>query len=235
MGRRKMEEKDSVHVTINGIHLAGEKGMTILDLAVRNGIAIPTLCHRPELSLLGACRLCVVEVEGSRTLVGSCHTPIAEGMVIHTDSSRVIEARLIIIELLLSTHAGNCFMCDKANMCELRKLAAEFGVGIPGFKVRKRYYPVDDISPYIERDLSKCILCRRCVRACMEIAGGHEGIFGIAYRGFDSKVIFGTDQPVDSEICRDCDVCISLCPTGALKRKRVQGARKSGTPLFITT
>jgi len=230
-----MEAKDSVHITINGRHLTGEKGMTILDLAAQNGIVIPTLCHRPELSPLGACRLCVVEVEGSRTLVGSCHTPIAEGMVIHTNSSRVMETRFVIVELLLSTHTGNCFLCDKANICELRKIAAELGVGIPRFKARKRYYPVDDVSLYIERDLSKCILCRRCIRACNEIAGEPAGVLSIAYRGFDSKVIFGMDQPLDSEACRDCDACVSLCPTGALRRKRMPGSRKSGTALFITT
>jgi NADH dehydrogenase/NADH:ubiquinone oxidoreductase subunit G len=225
----------SINVTINGRKLTGDKGMTILELAVQNGIAIPTLCHRPELSPLGACRLCVVEVENSRTLVGSCHTPISEGMVVNTNSARVMAARTMIIELLLSTHAGNCFMCDKANICELRKLAAELGVGIPRFKVKKRYYEVEDKSPYIERDLSKCILCRRCTRACAEIAGGTAKVFSIGYRGFDSKVIFGMDQPIDIEVCRDCDVCISLCPTGALRRKREPGSQKRGRALLITT
>jgi NADH dehydrogenase/NADH:ubiquinone oxidoreductase subunit G len=225
----------SINVTINGRKLTGDKGMTILELAVQNGIAIPTLCHRPELSPLGACRLCVVEVENSRTLVGSCHTPISEGMVVNTNSARVMATRTMIIELLLSTHAGNCFMCDKANICELRKLAAELGVGIPRFKVRKRYYEVEDKSPYIERDLSKCILCRRCTRACAEIAGGTAKVFSIGYRGFDSKVIFGMDQPIDIEVCRDCDVCISLCPTGALRRKREPGSQKRGRALLITT
>lgn len=224
----------SIDVTINGQKFTGESGMTILELAVQNGIAIPTLCHRPELSPLGACRLCVVEVEGSRNLVGSCHTPVTEGMVVHTNSARVMATRSMIIELLLSTHAGNCFMCDKANICELRKLAAELEVGIPGFEVRKRYYAVEDVSAYIERDLSKCILCRRCMRACAEIAKGHMKVFSIGYRGFDSKVIFGMDQPVDTEVCRDCDVCISFCPTGALRRKREPGSQKSGTALLIT-
>ena len=224
---------DSVNVTVNGVQLTGNKGMTILELATQNGIDIPTLCYRPELSPLGACRLCVVEVEGSRVLQGSCHTPISDGMVVLTHSPKVMEARRIIIELLLSTHAGNCYMCDKANICELRKIAAEMEVGIPRFRVRRRYYPVEDISPYIERDLSKCILCRRCLRACMETAS-NAGIFSIAYRGFDSKVIFGMDQPVDGEACRDCDVCISVCPTGALRRKREQGKRKSGNALLVS-
>ena len=225
---------ESVNVTINGMELKGDKGMTILELAVQNGIAIPTLCHRPELSPLGACRLCVVEVEGARTLVGSCHTPITEGMVVYTNSQRVREARFVILELLLTTHAGNCFMCDKANICELRQLAAELEVAIPRFKARKHYSEVEDVSPYIERDLSKCILCRRCVRACAEIAGGSTGVFSIGYRGFDSKVIYDTDQPVDSELCRDCDVCVSFCPTGALRRKREPGKQKSGQALLIT-
>jgi NADH dehydrogenase/NADH:ubiquinone oxidoreductase subunit G len=153
-------------------------------------------------------------------------------MIVHTHSQKVIEARRVIIELLLSSHAGNCFMCDKANICKLRKIAAELEVDIPRFKVRKRYYPVEDVSPYIERDLSKCILCRRCLRACMETKGNAR-MFSIAYRGFDSKVIYGMDQPVDGEACRDCDVCVSVCPTGALMRKEVPGTRKSGDVLLI--
>jgi NADH dehydrogenase/NADH:ubiquinone oxidoreductase subunit G len=207
-----------VRVTINGTQMSGREGMTILELARENGIDIPTLCYISELSPTGACRVCVVEVEGSRTLVGSCHTPITEGMVIYTDSPRVLETRKIIVELLLASHCGSCWMCEKANMCELRKVAAELEVGIPRFQVRKRYYPVEDVSPYIQRDLSKCILCRRCVRACNEIA--KQNIFGIAYRGFNSKVVVDFDQPLDKEVCRDCDACISVCPTGALSRPR---------------
>lgn len=220
-----------MNVTLNGTQLSGREGMTILELARDNAIDIPTLCYRPELPPIGACRICVVEVEGSRTLVGSCHTPITEGMVIHTHSTKVLETRRVIIELLLSSHCGSCFMCDKANICELRKIAADLEVGLPRFTVRKRYYPIEDVSPYVVRDLSKCILCRRCVRACSEIR--KERVFSIAYRGFDSKVIVGLDQPIDTDVCRDCDVCISICPTGALGKRREIREEKKGEPLVI--
>jgi len=227
-----MDSIDKIDLTINGSTVSGRQGMTILEVAQENGIDIPTLCHKPELSLLGACRICVVEVEGSQTLAGSCHTPIAPGMVIHTHSPRVLEARRVIVELLLASHCGSCFMCDKANVCELRKIAADLEVGLPRFTVRKRYYPLEDVSPYIVRDLTKCILCRRCVRGCKEIA--KQNVFGIAYRGFDSKVVVDFDQPIDKEVCRDCDVCTSLCPTGALSKRSEIREEKKGKPLFIS-
>ncbi len=221
-----------VTVTIDGTQVSGGDGMTILELAQENSIDIPTLCHIPELPPTGACRVCVVEVEGSRTLVGSCHTPITQGMVIYTCSPKVLETRKVIVELLLASHCGSCFMCDKANICELRKIAADLEVGLPRFQVRKRYFPIEDVSPYLQRDLSKCILCRRCVRACSEIA--KQNVFSIAYRGFDSKVIVDFDQPIDKDVCRDCDVCISLCPTGALSKPRKLSEEKKGKPLVIS-
>lgn len=226
-----MATAKEIHVTINGRKVTGREGMTILELARENGIDIPTLCYRPELPPIGVCRICVVEVEGSRTLVGSCHTPVTEGMVVQTHSPRVLEARKLIVELLLGSHCGNCFMCDKANICELRKLAAELEVGLPRFKGRKRYYATEDVSPYIVRDLSKCILCRRCVRACAEIKKAK--VLGVGYRGFDSKIVAGLDQPVNAEACRDCDVCVSVCPTGALSKKKVGREVKKGKPLVV--
>ena len=223
--------KDIV-ITINGSKLSGREGMTILEVARENGIDIPTLCYSPELIPIGACRICVVEVEGSKTLVGSCHTPITQEMVIYTHSLKVLEARKAMVELLLASHPDNCLVCDKANRCELRKIAADLEVGLPRFKSRKRYYPIEDVSPYIVRDLSKCILCRRCIRACSEIK--KADVFAMAYRGFDSKVVVDLDQPLDKDVCRDCDVCISLCPTGALSKPSKIGEEKRGKPLIIT-
>ena len=223
---------DKLLVTLNGAQVSGRPGQTILELARENGVDIPTLCHHADLSPLGACRICVVEVEGSRTLVVACHTPITNGTVIHTHSPKVLESRRIIVELLLASHCGSCFMCDKANTCELRQIAAELEVGLPRFQVKKRYYPKEDISPYIVRDLTKCILCRRCVRACIEVA--KHNVFAVAYRGFDSKVVVDLDEPIDKEVCRDCGVCISFCPTGALSQPREAKAEKKGKPLVIT-
>jgi NADH dehydrogenase/NADH:ubiquinone oxidoreductase subunit G len=222
----------NIALTMNGAPVSGREGQTILEVARENGIDIPTLCYIEDLTPVGACRICVVEVEGSRTLVGSCHTPIAEGMVIHTHSPKVLAARRTLVELMLASHPDNCLVCDEANRCELRKLAADLDIGLPRFKIRKHYFPVEDENPYIVRDMSKCILCRRCVTACQSIKG--EKMFSIAYRGFDSKVVYGLDQPVGSEeACRDCDTCVSLCPTGALSKPAKIGEEKPGTALFV--
>jgi len=223
---------DRITVTIDDCQVSGLEGTTILEVAQESGIDIPTLCYIKELLPTGACRICVVEVEGSRTLVGSCHTPITQGMVIHTHSPKVLETRRVILELLLASHCGSCFMCEKANLCEMRKIAADLEVGLPRFRVRKRYYPIEDVSPYIVRDLSKCILCRRCIRACSEIA--KQNIFAIAYRGFSSKVVVDFDQAIDKDVCRDCGICIPLCPTGALSKPRKVGEEKKGKALFIS-
>ncbi len=132
-----MEKK--INLTINDSQLSGREGMTILEVAKENGIDIPTLCYIEGLPPIGACRLCVVEVEGSRTLVGSCHTPITEGMVIHTHSPKVVATRRILVELMLASHPDSCLICDKANICELRKIAADLEVGLPRFRARKHY------------------------------------------------------------------------------------------------
>jgi len=220
-----------ISATINGSPVSVRDGLTILEAAREHGINIPTLCYGNELSVLGACRMCVVEVTGSRTLVAACHTPVTEGMVINTHSPIVLATRRTILKLLLTSHCGTCYMCAKANMCELRHLAAELDVGLPYFEVRRRYYPVEDISPYLVRDLSKCILCRKCVRACTEIAG--HNLLAIGYRGFHSKIIVDFDKPINKDLCRDCDVCVSLCPTGALSKLYQLPYKKKGKPLII--
>ena len=133
-----------VTVTINGSQVSGREGTTILELARENGIDIPTLCYLSDLPPMGACRLCVVEVEGSRTLVASCHTPITEGMVVYTHSPKVLETRRVLVELLMASHPEVCLLCDKANICELRNIAADLDVGLPRFRARKHYYPIED-------------------------------------------------------------------------------------------
>jgi NADP-reducing hydrogenase subunit HndD len=220
-----------VELTLNGKQIKADSSKTILEVAKDNGIEIPTLCYIEGLPPTGACRMCVVEVEGSRTLVASCHTPVGKGMVIHTDSPKVLETRRMILELLHSSHCGSCYMCEKANVCTLREITADLEVGLPRFTTKKRYYQVEDVSPYIERDLTKCILCRRCVRACSEIA--KKNVLNVGYRGFDSKIICDADQPLDKEECKDCGICITYCPTGALSAPRKTGEGKKGTPLII--
>ncbi len=223
--------KNEIILTLNGSPVKARTGMTILEVSRENGIDIPTLCYIEKLPPMGACRLCVVEVEGSRTLVGSCHTPITEGMVVYTHSPKVLETRRMLVELLLASHPDSCLICEKANICELRNIAADLDVGLPRFRARKHYYPIEDENPYIIRDMSKCILCRRCVVACQNLKG--KKMFSMAYRGFDSKVIYGCDQPVDKEACRDCDACIALCPSGALVKPRKAGEERAERALFI--
>ena len=224
-----MENK--IKLTINGKEVSGRPEMTILEVARENGIDIPTLCYIPDLSPIGACRLCVVEVEGSRTLVGSCHTPVAEGMVVQTHSPKVIATRRVLVELMLASHPDACLICDKANICELRRIAADLEVGLPRFRARRHYYPVEDENSKMIRDMSKCVQCRRCVIACKNESGAP--LFSMAYRGFDSKVIYGFDQPLSSQVCDDCDACIEICPSGALRKVRKAGEERANKALFI--
>ena len=213
-------------MVLNGKEAAGRAGMTILELAEQEGVEIPTLCHNPNLHPAGVCRVCVVEVEGTRALVGSCHTPIAEGMVVHTRSAKVLAARRAIVELLLTSHTGSCVTDANASNCHLHKLASGLEVGPPRFQVRqRRFYPVEDTNPYVWRDLSKCILCFKCTRACSEIA--KKNVLGVGYRGSRSKIIVGFDEPLQVEACRDCGICIDYCPTGALLWPREKRANST--------
>ena len=220
-----------VSFTLNSVEITADSSKTILEIARENDIDIPTLCYLEDLSPTGACRICVVEVEGLRTLVASCHTPVTQGMVISTHSSKVLEARRIILELLLASHCGSCYMCEKANICEMRKVAADLDVGQSRFQTRKRFSQIENISPYVTRDMTKCILCRRCIRVCNEIA--KHNIFGTAYRGFDSKVVVDFDEELNKEVCSDCGLCIPVCPTGALSTPKESRGEKKGPPLVI--
>jgi formate dehydrogenase alpha subunit len=211
-----------VKIVLNGEAVSAGEGLTILQAAEQHGVEIPTLCHSPDLTPAGVCRVCVVEVEGTRTLVGSCHTPVAEGMVVHTHSSKVLAARRAIVELLLASHTGSCISDANARNCGLHRLASDLEVGPPRFELRKpRFFPAEDANPYVCRDLSKCIMCYKCTRACEEIA--EKNVLGIAYRGIRSKISVGFDEPLVDESCRGCGICVDYCPTGALSRPSTGG------------
>ncbi|HVN72028.1 MAG TPA: 2Fe-2S iron-sulfur cluster-binding protein, partial [Desulfomonilia bacterium] len=190
-----------IHAVIDGKKVKARRGKTILEAARQAGIEIPTLCHMQDHPPTGVCRVCVVEVEGSRTLVGSCHTPLAEGMVVRTNTTKVLSVRKAVVELMLTAHTGTCVNDPNADNCGLHNLASDHEVGAPRFNViTPRSHPVEEMNPYVRRDLSKCILCRRCITACSEIAG--KNVLAMGYRGFDSKVIVGYDESLRTEECR---------------------------------
>ncbi len=218
-------------VTLNGQAVEAHPSMTILELSSENGVHIPTLCYHKDLSPTGACRLCVVEVAGSRTLVAACHTPVAPNMVIETHSSKVVKAREMVLELMMSSHPDFCLVCDKANLCDLRLLTADHGLPMPRFRAGKHFYQTEEDNPYVIRDLSKCVMCYRCVKACREIKKAN--LFSLGYRGFRCKIIVDMDQPLDKEICHDCGICVPYCPVGALIWRSERFQLKSAKPLVI--
>jgi NADH:ubiquinone oxidoreductase subunit E/Pyruvate/2-oxoacid:ferredoxin oxidoreductase delta subunit len=225
---------ESHKIRIDDKEVEGTRGMTILQAAEKAGISIPTLCYHRDLLPTGSCRICVVELEGSNRLVGSCHTPIAEGMVLHTRSAKVLSARKATLELLLAGHTGPCVMDPWAVNCTLHKISSDLEMGPPRFNVRRpRFYPVEDVSPYVHRDLSKCILCSRCISACNELAG--ERVFSTGYRAFTSKVVVDNDIPLNKEVCKDCYLCVEYCPTTALTKARQPGDKTRGKKMESCT
>ena len=208
---------EAITITLDGVEVSGYSGMTVLDLARESGVAIPTLCYDPCLVSTGACRVCLVEDERSGALLAACVTPIRPGMVINTRSARVIERRKIIIQLMLASHPDACLVCDKGNCCQLRKLASEMGIGLLEFQRIPQLHTIEEVNPFIERDLSKCILCAKCIRADHELVV--EGAIDYIGRGFTSKPATLSDVPLEKSECTFCGTCVALCPTGALMEK----------------
>ena len=206
-----------ITITLDGVEVSGNPGMTILDLARESGVHIPTLCHDPHLNPYGACRVCVVENEQNGALLASCVAPIAPGMVINTRSEKVLESRRTIVKMMLASHPDNCMVCDKGNRCELRQIATDLGIGWVDLHRIPHPAETQDINPFIERDLSKCILCAKCIRADQELVV--EGAIDYFNRGFASKPATLGDVPLELSSCTFCGTCVSLCPTGALQEK----------------
>ncbi|WP_028577983.1 formate dehydrogenase subunit alpha [Desulfomicrobium escambiense] len=203
-----------MELTINDTPCVFTSGQTILEVAKAHGIFIPTLCHLPNCAPTGACRICVVEVWGARTLVASCAAPAAEGMIVHTDSDRVLRARRTILRLMLDSGNHDCLLCPAAGDCALQSLAYRYGVGTGSFeRPRPRYRP-ETGNPFIVRDFSKCILCGRCVQACNEIQVNEAIDYG--YRGAAAKIVAGCDTALAESDCVFCGECLQVCPTGAL-------------------
>jgi formate dehydrogenase (NADP+) alpha subunit len=204
----------TITLQINEATVTGKEGITILELAQQLGIRIPTLCHDDHLSRTGACRICLVEEEKRGVLLPSCVTAIAPGMVIKTDSQRVIENRRAILQLMLASHPESCIVCDKGNRCQLRALATELGIGTIPLDPMPQYFPTFDINPFFKRDMSKCILCGKCIRGDQELVV--EGVLDYVDRGFNARPATFENLPLEQAGCTFCGTCLSLCPTGAL-------------------
>ena len=175
-----------VTLTINGLQVTVPQGSTILDAARKLGIFIPTLCHDPELTTVGSCRMCVVDLKGARNLVISCATAAAGGMVVETESPAVMEARKTIIDLLLANHPQDCLTCGKNGDCRLQDYAYMYGVRESSFTGAVHQYPLENDNPFMIRDMNKCMLCGKCIRMCAEIQG--NSVVDFTYRGFNTKV-----------------------------------------------
>jgi iron-only hydrogenase group A len=204
-------------IQVNNKSLKAEKGETILSALNRNGIIIPTLCRMKEFSPTGACRICVVEVEGRDRLVTACSQPVEEWMKIRTHSPRVIMARKTIVELLLSNHPDDCLYCDRNLNCELQKLSEELNIRERKIRSKKIKPRLDQSSPAIVRELSKCILCGRCVRVCEEVVTSTSIDF--INRGRQTHVGAAMERDLNFSSCVQCGQCVLVCPTGALHEK----------------
>lgn len=207
---------DKVNIKINGMSVSVTAGSTILEAAREVGIDIPTLCYMKEMNEIGACRMCVVEVKGARSLVAACVYPVNEGMEVVTNSPKVLNSRKTTLELLLSTHDRNCLSCSRSGKCEFQTLCRELGVeDASAFDGEKPVYELDE-TKWLVRDNNKCVLCRRCAAACED---QYVGVIGANGRGIDTHIGCAFEKPLGDVSCIACGQCIVNCPVGALKEK----------------
>lgn len=206
-----------INIEVNGKTVQAEAGEMLLTALDRAGIEVPTLCNMEGLPPTGACRMCVCEVEGQRTLVPACAFPIFDGMKVKTHSQRVLKARRTILELLLANHPTDCFYCERNGSCQLQSLSVELGIRSHRFTGEKDNHPIDESGPAIVRDSSKCILCGRCVRVCENI----QSVSCLDYIRRGSKAFIGNafNEGMNISSCINCGQCVAACPTGALTAK----------------
>lgn len=221
-------------LTIDNNTIEVAENSTILEACEKLGINIPTLCHLKGLTPEGSCRMCLVEVEGARSLMTGCSAPCTEGMVVHTDTPAVIESRRFILDMLLSNHNTDCFNCAKNGSCRLQDYSLEYGVEGSEFEVGKKCeLPVDTSSPFFDYDPTKCILCRRCVRVCQHLEC--NGTISVANRGFDTNVTPPMQGLFRDSNCVSCGNCVQACPVGALTLKSAKKYRSWEVKKVLTT
>lgn len=206
-----------VNLKINNIPVQVEEGTTILNAARKAGVRIPTLCYMRGINEIGACRVCICEVKGARSLVASCVYPVNEGMEVFTNTPKVMSSRKTTVELLLSNHDQNCLSCVRNNHCELQSLAAELGCDSHKYAGVKNHYEIDTSSAAIVRDNNKCVLCRRCAAVCSQYQS--VAVIGANSRGFDTHIGCAFEKNLGDTPCVNCGQCIVACPTGALYEK----------------
>ncbi len=209
--------KEKVIVYFNNKPFEVEAEQTIMQAADKIGFHIPRLCYHPSLSIEGACRVCIVEVEGMRNYVASCAFPVSEGMRIHTNTKEIRQARRDIVELILDNHPQDCHTCERDGICELQRLAYAMGLRQRHFEGERKRYEKDLSSAAVIRDPEKCILCGRCVRLCSEVQKANT--LGFAHRGFKANVMPAYDMGLNESVCTGCGQCVNVCPTAAFLEK----------------
>lgn len=214
-----------LNVTIDGISTKVPEGTTVMEAAAQLGIDIPALCYLKGVNEVGACRICVVEVKGARTLQASCVLPVSEGMEVQTESPSVVTARKEILRLMLANHPNDCLTCDKAGECKLQEYAYRYDVKFVEHDGARKNYGIDTSNPYVYRDNNKCILCGRCVSTCAKVP--ERSILAFGNRGFDTAVIADNDKTMGESECVSCGRCISVCPVGALLDSRAMNIARS--------
>ena len=211
-------EKKMINLIIDNQPVSVPEGTTILEASKKVGIDIPTLCFLKDINEIGDCRMCIVKVEGRRGFATSCIQKVEEGMVVKTHTPEIIEARHVMLDLIISNHNKDCLTCSRMGHCELQTLASKFGIQRIEFDGEKTEHTVDDLSPSIVREFDKCILCRRCVAVCKKIQ--QVGAIDCVGRGFESSVSTSYNQSLKDSNCTYCGQCIQACPTAALHEKQ---------------